>query len=73
MVLFLQRLYLRALVKLTSCSTIMGRVKEHPETTYLKAGPFEKFGFALPPPVHEQFWRRSEAWEKPFEGVTPID
>jgi hypothetical protein len=51
----------------------MSRVKEHPETTYLKAGPFEKFGFALPPPVHEQFWRRSEAWEKPFEGVTPID
>ena len=51
----------------------MSRVKEHPEMTYLKAGPFANSGFALPLPVHEQFWRRAEAWEKTFEGVTPVD
>ena len=54
-------------------STIMSRVKEKPEMTFLKAGPFAESGFALPPPVYEQFWRRAEVWEKPFEGVTPVE
>ena len=58
--------------ELTLSSTIMSRVKEHPERTFLKAGPFAKSGFALPPPVHEQFWRRAEAWEKPVEGLTLV-
>jgi hypothetical protein len=45
----------------------MSRVKEQPEIAFLKSGPFATSGFALPFPVHEQFWKRAEVWEKPFE------
>ena len=51
----------------------MSRVKERPEMTIVKSGALAKSGFALPPPVREQFWRRAEVWEKPFEGAAVVD
>ncbi|CZR54368.1 uncharacterized protein PAC_04252 [Phialocephala subalpina] len=54
-------------------SPIMTIVAEKPETAFLKGGLFAKFGYGLPAPGREQFWRRAEKWEKPREGVTLIE
>ncbi|KAF8864202.1 hypothetical protein BDZ45DRAFT_797701 [Acephala macrosclerotiorum] len=54
-------------------SPIMTIVTEHPQRAFLKGGLFAKFGFDLPAPGREQFWRRAEKWEKPREGVSLIE
>jgi hypothetical protein len=47
-------------------SAIMSVVSEDPDMAYVKTGLLAKSGTAPPPPKVEAWWRRAEAWEKPF-------
>lgn len=41
----------------------------YPGVYMVKGGLFRKFGFDIPPPRVQVFWRNAEEWEKPLEGV----
>ncbi|KAE8366899.1 Mss4-like protein [Aspergillus caelatus] len=57
----------------TCGSAIMSVVSEDPSVAYVKTGLLAKSGVAAPPPGIEVWWRRAEAWEKPFAGCNIVE
>lgn len=45
---------------------VMSIVTEDPDVAYVKTGVLAKSGMDLPPPRVQAWWRRAEAFEKPF-------
>lgn len=50
----------------------MTTVTGKPEVTYVKGGLFREAGFDIGYPIKEQWFRRAEAWEKPYVAESKV-